>query len=149
MKLKVYLDTSVFSAYYDDSMPERMAETTAFWGRLRDLQPGTSEVTKAELSRTPDPARREALLELLRSVALDPVTGEMRTLARYYVDSGIFTESMLEDATHVAAAVLEQYHVVVSWNFRHLVNRQRRARINAANVSRGLPTVEIVAPPEL
>ena len=92
MKLKVYLDTSVFSAYYDESQPERMGETAAFWERLSDLEPGTSEVTRNEMNRTPNLARREALLELLRSMEVDSVTEEMRTLARYYVDSGIFTE---------------------------------------------------------
>jgi len=38
---------------------------------------------------------------------------------------------------------------LASWNFRHLVNRIRRARINEVNVRHGYPTLEILAPPEV
>jgi len=56
---------------------------------------------------------------------------------------------MYNDALHVAAAVLTRQDVLLSWNFKHLVNRRRRARINEYNISVGLPAVEIVAPPEV
>ncbi len=37
MKLKVYLDTSVFSAYFDDRAPDRRAQTVEFWERISPL----------------------------------------------------------------------------------------------------------------
>jgi hypothetical protein len=37
----------------------------------------------------------------------------------------------------VAAAVLTQQDVLLSWNFEHLVNRHRRAQINEGNISLG------------
>ena len=49
----------------------------------------------------------------------------------------------------MAAAVLTRQDVLLSWNFKHLVNRRRRAQINEENISLGLPTIEIVAPPEI
>jgi hypothetical protein len=55
----------------------------------------------------------------------------------------------MDDALHVAAAVLGRYDVLVSWNFRHLVNRRRRAALNSLNTSWGLPAIEIIAPAEL
>jgi hypothetical protein len=39
--------------------------------------------------------------------------------------------------------------VIVSWNFGHLVNRKRRAGINMVNLVNGMPTIEIIAPPEM
>ena len=56
---------------------------------------------------------------------------------------------MLDDAIHVAVAVLSRRDVLVSWNFRHLVNRLRRALVNEVNILAGHPTIEIVAPPEV
>jgi hypothetical protein len=44
---------------------------------------------------------------------------------------------------------LTQQDVLLSWNFRHLVNRRRRAQINDVNISLSLPTIDIVAPPEI
>ena len=73
----------------------------------------------------------------------------MRNLAASYVSAGTFTAAMYNDALHVAAAVLTRQDVLLSWNFKHLVNRRRRAQINEENISLGLPTIEIVAPPEI
>ena len=73
----------------------------------------------------------------------------METLAHQYIEAGVFTKTMMDDARHVAAAVLTRQDVLVSWNFKHLVNRRRRARVNEANAFLGLPTVEILAPPEV
>jgi hypothetical protein len=39
--------------------------------------------------------------------------------------------------------------VLLSWNFKYLVNWRRRGQINDANISLGLPTIDIVAPPEI
>ena len=73
----------------------------------------------------------------------------MRALTARYVDAGIFTGVMYKDALHVAAVVLTRQDVLLSWNFKHLVNRRRRAQINQVNISMGLPPIEIVAPPEI
>jgi hypothetical protein len=35
------------------------------------------------------------------------------------------------------------------WNFRHLVNRRRRALVNEVNILAGHSMIEIVAPPEV
>jgi hypothetical protein len=56
---------------------------------------------------------------------------------------------LLADAQHVAAAVVSGVPIVVSWNFRHLVNRTRRIQVNLINARQGYHQVEIVAPPEL
>ena len=56
---------------------------------------------------------------------------------------------MYNDALHVAAAVATRQDILLSWNFRHLVNRRRRAMINDLNVAEGLPGIEIMVPPEI
>jgi hypothetical protein len=73
----------------------------------------------------------------------------MRILARQYINRGVFSALTLNDALHVAAAVLTRQDVLISWNFKHLVNRRRRAKINEVNISLDLPTIDIVAPPEI
>ena len=102
-----------------------------------------------EISRTANIALKSKLLTLLERVTLIPVTEEMKDVAQNYLDADIFTPTMRNDALHVAAAVMTRQDVLLSWNFKHLVNRQRRALINQLNISRGLPMIEIVAPPEV
>lgn len=149
MKLRIYLDTSVFSVLLDERTPVRQAETRGLWSVLSGYEVSSSVLARTELERTHDPVRRQELLALLDGVELHPVTAEMQVLADAYVEAGIFTPLMLDDATHVSAAVLTRQDLLVSWNFKHLVNRRRRAMINEVNVLRGLPGIEIVAPPEL
>ena len=149
MKLKLYLDTSVFSAYLDDRATDRRAQTVEFWERLTVFDACTSELAREELENTPTADRRKRLLRLLDGLRVHPITLEMRELSERYVQAGVFTAIMINDAVHVAAAVLTRQDILLSWNFKHLVNRVRRAKINHVNVSQGLPTIEIIAPPEI
>ncbi len=149
MKLRIYLDTSIFSAYFDDRAPERQAQTKEFWNRLSAFEVATSELTREELRQTPDQDRRRELLKLLDSLTTYPVTEEIEGLARRYIQSNIFTPIMFNDATHVAAAILTRQDILLSWNFKHMVNRARRAKVNGLNISVGLPPIEIIAPPEI
>lgn len=73
----------------------------------------------------------------------------MRELADQYVQHGLFGAGMYSDALQLAAAVISRQDILVSWNFKHLVNRRKRAQVNEVNVLLGLPTVEILAPTEL
>jgi hypothetical protein len=57
--------------------------------------------------------------------------------------------SLTIDALHVAIAVAARQDILVRWNFRHLVNRRRRALVNEVNIVAGYPSIEILAPPEV
>ncbi len=61
VKLRIYLDTSIFSAYYDDRAPDRRTQTEEFWTRIASFEASTSELARDELSRTPDGERRAKL----------------------------------------------------------------------------------------
>ncbi len=149
MKLQVYLDTSVFSAYFDSRTTDRQRQTEAFWARRADFELATSELAREELRQAPDATHRRRLLGLLRGFRVLVITDEMQALGQRYVHEGVSTPTMLNDAVPVAAAVISRQDVLLSWNFRHLVNRRRRARVNQVNVGAGLSTIGILAPPEL
>ena len=146
--MKLYLDTSVFSAYYDERTPERMKMTRDFWPILEKYEKLCSELTIEELGQAHS-SLRERLLALTRNFAVLKVTEEMRDLAEHYVEEGVVPSRYLADAIHIAAAVLGNADILVSWNFRHLVRRSTRLLVNYINVERGLRTIEILAPPEV
>jgi len=54
MKLKIYLDTSVFSAHFDERAPDRKALTEQFWQNLASFDSATSSLTVEELRQTND-----------------------------------------------------------------------------------------------
>lgn len=148
-KLRIYLDTSVFSAREDERHPDRREQTLEFWKRMAQFEPSTSELTRTELAATRDLDRQLALLKLLDEFNVIPITDDSRKLADEYVRAGAFSPRDAFDALHVACAVINRQDILLSWNFRHLVNRRNRAHVNRINVQLGLPTIEILAPPEV
>ena len=149
LRLRLYLDTSVISAYFDARRPERQAETGVFWQQLPEFDVSISDLTEVELRETADEQLRKQMHEMVRPFNVIRLDKKIQELARHYLDQRIFPLAVLNDALHVACAVVSRQDVLVSWNFRHLVNRRRRAMINEANTARGYPTIEIVAPPEI
>ncbi|OGH58520.1 MAG: hypothetical protein A3G34_08635 [Candidatus Lindowbacteria bacterium RIFCSPLOWO2_12_FULL_62_27] len=149
MKLHVYLDTSIISAYFDERLKERQTETRRFWKRIGDFDVSTAEITRQEILQTTDGNLKSKMEGLIEGFSIHSLTEEMQGLAQRYVDSGVFTPVMRNDALHVAASVLTRQDILLSWNFKHLVNRRRRAKVNDVNISLGLPTIEILSPPEI
>jgi hypothetical protein len=149
MKLRVYLDTTVISAAEDPRAPDRRAETLAFFDRAAEFDLASSELTRSEILATPDPERRQALVSRFAAMSILAIEPAMRTLAQQYVAHDIIPQAYQDDALHIAIAVLSGQDVLASWNFRHLVNRRRRAQVNLLNACHGLPTIEIVTPSEL
>lgn len=89
------------------------------------------------------------MLDLIRPFGVLAVGEETRRLAQEYVRRGVFSPATMEDALHVAIAVASRQDMLVSWNFRHLVNRRRRALLNEVNILMAFPTIEVLTPPEV
>ncbi|MGD1085367.1 MAG: hypothetical protein ABSA47_11555 [Verrucomicrobiota bacterium] len=149
MKLKIYIDTSVFSACFDERALDRKSLTEEFWGNRNLYDCSTSALGVEELDQTPDLELRAKMHSLLGDMKVIPLTKEMENLAAKYILMGVFTPTMYNDAVHVAAATLSGQEVLLSWNFRHLVNRRRRSLIGNINAASGLAVIEIMSPPEL
>jgi predicted nucleic acid-binding protein len=149
VKQRIYLDTSVLSALDDTRAPDRQQLTREFFDRIHDFDAAVSTLTRDEINQTQDASRREQILLLLDELRLLEVTDEARAIAKAYLDASIFPPSVPEDALHVAIAVAHRQDAVVSWNFKHLVNQRRRAAVQAINASLSLPSIAIIAPPEL
>ena len=149
MKLRIYLDTSVISACCDERNPDRMMETREFWSRLSEFEVSTSKLVREEIERTSDRYKRQEMLNLLDETCIMEVTQESHSLASVYLSKGLFTESMYADAVHLAVSVLSRQDILVSWNFKHLVNRRKRAEIIQVNTVMDLPILEILSPPEM
>jgi hypothetical protein len=150
IKPKLYLDTTIPSAFLDERAIDRQRLTQQFWQvRLNDFEPLLSTVTIREIEDTPDERIRAAMLNLVTSFEVLDVEEEALALAAEYVARGIFPERYASDAMHVAIAVTNGITYLASWNFTHLVKVATRREVNLVNALLGYGTIEIVAPPEL
>jgi hypothetical protein len=76
-------------------------------------------------------------------------TEEAADLADAYVARGIVGRGSHADALHVALATVGRTDVLVSWNFRHIVNLGRIRLFHSVNIERGYGILEIRSPTEV
>ena len=98
-----------------------------------------------ELERTEEP-HRAAYLKLIRGLEQVELTEECAILAEGYVSRGIFHRKYIADALHVAVASFHKIDYLVTWNFGHLANVRRQARIRLFNTAAGFFVPMIVTP---
>ena len=70
-------------------------------------------------------------------------------LQQAYTDAEIITEKYATDALHVALATTNAVEIIVSWNFKHIVNFQKIPMYNAVNTLNGYGHVAIHSPLEV
>lgn len=148
MKQRIYLDTSVFGG----------CEEVEFMFASRRLIAGIhqgamiavlSDLMLDELARAPQNVRSVVETIPLENLEYVFMEDEARTLAWQYVNNKVVTNKHIVDAQHIAIASVERVDVLVSWNFKQIVNLGRIRAFNAVNLKLGYPLLEIRSPLEV
>jgi len=147
--MKMYLDTSVISALFDDRNPERQALTEEFFSRIDIYDVYISELTIAEIESTPDQSLKNKMKQIIKDFSVLEINESVEELAKECVNYGAIPESYQEDAYHIAVATLTEMDYLISWNFRHIVRRITKDIVRMISTLRNLKQVEITTPGEL
>lgn len=147
--MKMYLDTSVISALFDDRNPERQALTEEFFSRIDIYDVYISELTIAEIESTPDQSLKNKMKQVIKDFSVLEINESVEELAKECVNYGAVPESYQEDAYHIAVAILNEMDYLISWNFRHIVRRITKDIVRMISTLRNLKQVEITTPGEL
>lgn len=144
----VYLDTSVFGGYFDE---EFSYNTVPFFERIMDeqIQILISKLLIAELAGAPDEVR-----ELLNRFPREQrtfveLTEDARNLSDKYIAENVVGRTSRADCQHIVMATLAKVDVLVSWNFKHIVNLDRIRGYNGINLLMGYSPIEIRTPKEI
>ena len=92
---------------------------------------------------------KEKLLGLIKGCFVLDIDTKVESLAGAYIKAGIFPRKYLNDALHIAVAVVNGIKFLTSWNFKHFVNVKTRQMVNLVNLKEGYGVIEIIAPPEM
>ena len=87
--------------------------------------------------------------ELLPAAELLDIDADALELQQAYIAEGILTEKWYDDALHVALATVAECDVIVSWNFKHIVNFRKIPLFNAVNILKGYRQIAIYSPLEV
>ena len=144
--LKVYIENSVIGGYFDEEFRE---PTQRLFDLFKSMtyKPVISSHVIAELENgAPDYVK-----ENLKTIDYEEhvVNNEMVELAEKYVEQKIVSENYYGDALHIAIATVVDVDVLVSWNFKHIVNLDRIKLFNSVNLLEGYGILEIRSPREV
>jgi len=146
--LRIYIDTSVIGGCLDEEFAEW---SLRLMQEFRDGQKVVviSDITLQELEIAPEVVRsqlKELPHDCREYITLDD---EAMRLAQAYLQEGVLTEKYLLEAQHIAMATLGRVDVMVSWNFKHIVNLNRIRLYNSVNLKLGYPMIDIRSPREV
>ena len=148
-KVKIYLDTSIISHLQAADTPEKMADTLQLW---EDLKAGMyevfiSDVTIDEINDCPEP-KRSFMLEELKKIPLTVIEAEKKVedLSQEFIRLGILKEKSIDDCMHIATALLARCDVIVSWNFKHIVNDKTIEGVKVISRTQGFDGIKIYCP---
>ena len=145
---RVYVDTSVFGGCFD---VEFQRYSKLFFEQVRNgnFKIVVSETVIAELVNAPEQVKEVFYLLPQENVEVIPVTDEIKTLRDAYIRAGVLGKSSMEDAEHIAAASIAKVDVLISWNFKHIVNFAKIKGYHAINLLNGYGIISIHKPEEV
>ena len=148
MKLRVYIDTSVIGGCFDDEFKEwsnRLFEEFGSGQKVAVI----SDITYREIELAPKNVQ-DKLFSIPSKFIDEIITDtEVEELAKNYLKAKAVSQKFYEDALHIANATICKADILVSWNFKHIVNIDRIRKYNAVNLMSGYSTIEIRTPREI
>jgi predicted nucleic acid-binding protein len=154
MKATAYLETTVVgylcSRLSRDLITAAHQEVTQEWWdtRRQQLELFVSELVVREAGAGDPNAARKRLAALEGIPQLD-LNENCRRLARDLLKAHVLPQEAAEDALHVAVAAVHGMRYLVTWNYAHIANAQRRAGIEEVCRDAGYEPPIICTPEEL
>lgn len=148
MKQRFYFDTSIFGGVFDKEFDEL---TVQLFERVKLglIICVYSDLTESELLNAPERIRdyfKKLPKENLERII---VTDEILRLAFKYIDEKVVGQTSFDDCVHIAAATINKADILVSWNFKHIVNLYRIRGYNSVNIRSNYQSLEIRSPKEI
>ena len=146
--MRIYIDTSVVGGFYDEEFAE---STKAFFDKVEkgDFVLVVSELLRAELLQAPQIVRDHLDGYPQKQLEAVELTEEAMILADRYIEEKVVGATSRADCQHIAIATLNRVDVLVSWNFKHIVNLKRIKGYNSVNLKNNYPMLEIRSPLEI
>lgn len=153
MTPKVYVETSIPSFYHEArTAPDMVARrdwTRHWWDEFSPHYLLVTSVAVLDELNQGDYPNKEAVLSLVRNVALVPVMPAIAEIAQAYIQHQVMPRDPVGDALHLALASYHKCDFLLTWNCRHLANANKFGHIRRVNTMLGLYVPLLVTPLEL
>ncbi|MCH9029088.1 MAG: PIN domain protein [Bacteroidetes bacterium] len=146
--MRIYVDTSVFGGCFDPEF-EIWSNRIVDFFKIGKYKAVISEVSEFELKIAPKRIQQILLDIPKKNLEVTKLTDEAKQLSKHYIREKIVARKSLADTQHIAIATIQQVDLLVSWNFKHIVNYDKIRLYNAVNLKYGYKFLEIRNPRDL
>jgi len=152
-KLKIYIDTSAIG--YLDENEERYSKDKeamlALWNRIKknEFIVAISELTLDEINDNQNTDKLQVLMDYLAQIEYDIVeTGSIaeRIAELVKVNGMLVADKHKNDRLHIGTAIENDCDIIVSMNFKHLVNVTTIRGVRAISNLEGYKNIDIIQP---
>ena len=147
-KQRIYIDTSVIGGCFDEMFAEwsnKLFDEFIAGDKIAVI----SETSLKEIEDAPFYVKEKLFSIPEEFSEILSVNSDVEFLAQKYIEHKAIPPSCAEDALHIAYSTINDVDVLVSWNFKHIVNLNRIKKYNSVNLFYGYKTVEIRSPKEV
>ncbi len=146
--MTLYLDTSVLGGFFDKEFEvwTRGVIEKIFSGEHVAM---ISDILLFELERAPQKVRNLAEEIIATNAVMVVANDSVKFLSEKYISEKIVTKKYFSDALHIATASVHRADVLISWNFKHIVNLNRIRFYNSVNLKSNYNLLEIRSPREI
>ncbi len=148
MQPRLYFDTSVFGGVFDEEFEE--ISTLLFEKvKLGQIICVYSDLSETELKNAPEKVRNFFIDLPKENTEFVELTEEAYSLADKYIAEKVVGKTSADDCRHIATATINKVDILVSWNFKHIVNVFRIRGYNSINLRYGYSQLDIRSPKEI
>lgn len=146
--IRIYVDTSVFGGFFDSEFDK---ETKVLFDKILngEFKLIISDLTQNELIKAPENVKNLIIDMNIEDVEVIKISDEEINLATNYISENVVGKTSFDDCIHIAAATINNVDLLVSWNFKHIVNVMRIRGYNAVNIKNGYKIIDIRSPKDL
>jgi len=150
-KQKIYIETTLFNYYFDTERDAHIPTVALF----KEIAAGkyeafTSDYVTEELEKAPA-EKREKMISLINEYDISVLekSDEAEKIADLYVVAGIIPAKYQLDGIHIAIASINEFDMIVSLNFKHIVKHKTIIGTAAINTLNGYKSINIFSPMEV
>jgi hypothetical protein len=159
MKIKLYLETSVFGFYFDKypHNKDKKESTIKMFDLIKqNIYEGfISGVTIKEINNIPEKFQKD-FLSLIDKYKLKIIEygnyekENIEYITNLLVKKKIVPEEMLDDALHISSYIFSSANYLISWNCKHITNAKVLREIKVLLLNEGInKNIEIYTPMEV
>jgi len=153
-KKTVYIETSIFSYLTARPSSDLLAAawqkiTMDWWDNQRQrFELLASDLVVEEAGRG-DVTAAGRRLEALSGIPLLAITDEVLAFSKTLIQAGAIPREAVGDSIHIALSAVHGVDYLLTWNYRHIDNAEKKPLVRSVCLTAGYGYPEICTPQEL